>query len=222
MNHLKKSDFDSNEEYITFLYFKELKDAGIVKQIIIQPPALMLFKGLKKKFYKIKHLKTKTKIEYQKKQFLINPHEYTADLKIYWANNINIIQPIYLLELNNNIPFIYHTNDNNERFSYFEIKPKFDHHNMTRLFTSRTQPWVYQLSHIYVQLIKPYDLMKSTFVPKLVLTNLFYKRDVYIGRGSKRKLKALKGDKKFNWEYKTLKQYLNENNERNSKSLCSD
>lgn len=199
------------EEYVVFLYLDELKDKGYIKEMIFQPESFNLFEGLPKKFYKLKELKTKFKKQYSKKQYLINPHVYTTDFKIYWypraiANDVT--DCVDDDELRNTIPFIYNFSAEQGAVSYLEVKPGFDQNNMTRMFTNHIQPLVWDRYNVYVQLIKPMDLFKSTFIPEKIIDNFFYKKDAFTGKGVNRRLKARKGDKKYSWEYNMLKDYL--------------
>ena len=206
-----RQNFDSTEEYWIYLYLLELQEAEYIKSFECQPRSFELFKGLPKKFYILKQLKTKISKKYSKKQHLINPHLYTADFSIIW--NLEKIKNILCQDINNiefkkDIPFfseIFPDPDNMvyNGISYFEVKAKFDRNNATRLFTSRTQPWIWQKFRIYIQLIIPEILFKQTFIPKELLPEFYYKKN---GKGYK------KGDKKFKWDYKSLKEYINEQN----------
>ena len=205
LNKFKELGFDSIEEYMIQLYFEELQEQGFVKEIISQPEPFVLFKGLGKKFYKNKQLKTKIKTMYSKKKFLINPHEYTTDFKIEW--NLDKSPTIFEMlisdeEFDITIPFrsAFYKKESIETVSYLEVKPSFDQNNMTRLFTSRTQPWIWEKYNIYVQLIKPLDLFKATFIPELLMPFMYYRKTTK---------KNNIGDKKHKWEYKTLTEFLN-------------
>jgi len=208
LSDYKELGFDSQEEYMVFLYFEELKSAGLVDTIEIQPTPFILYTGLKKKLFSVKKLKTKVKRQYTKRTHLLNPHIYTTDLKIKWTRPVITRETKFFAVLNSseidkNKPFIVNTfigaTEKQGYYSYIEVKPKFDRNNMTRIFTQRTQPWVHQLFGIYVQLIKPIDLFKKTFIPKVLLPYMYYQKNTRQNR---------KGDKKYLWEYKSLKQYL--------------
>lgn len=71
----------------------------------------------------------------------IRKHIYTPDFKIEWKSCLECVSS-----------------------DYIEIKPSFDSHNMTRLFTVN-QKWVYAKYGIYVQKIVPEKLFKQTFIP---------------------------------------------------------
>lgn len=83
------------------------------------------------------------------KRHKMRGHEYTPDFFVTWENGaINALR----------LPFIY-------ELCIIEVKPSFDAHNMTRLF-KLNQKWVYQKYGIYVELVIPEKLFKSTFAPK--------------------------------------------------------
>lgn len=95
---------------------------------------------------------------------------------------------------------------------YFEVKASNwkDTTNTERFFLSRTQPLMWEKFGIYVNLIKPLDIFKQTFIPKTIMNEFYYKKDVYVGKGENKKLKARIGDKKHKFEYRTLTEYLHE------------
>jgi hypothetical protein len=204
----------TKEEALTAMYLNELYENGFIKSASFQPESFQLFEGLPKKFYKDKQLKTKVKRVYAKKQHLINPHIYTPDFKVVWSSKALDILVLLLYsntasteEINLTIPFLV-TPKHLVPTSFLEVKPTFDQNNMTRMFTSHIQPWIWEKYKVYTQLVKPFDLFKDTFVPKVVAEMMYYKKDVYTGKGAKRKLKAKAGDKKYKWEYRTLNEYL--------------
>jgi hypothetical protein len=192
----------SFEEWLIFLYLEELKGNGFIDEIIFQPKPFELTDEVPRKFYKEKvDKKGNIKRVYTKKQNLLNKHIYTPDYKVIWAEKADGIfeQDTTRSELNLNIPFI--SNSMHTINSYLEVKAEWDKNNMTRMFTSHIQPYVYWKYDEYVQLVKPYDLFKETFVPKKAMEYMVYK--------VKTKYYNI-GDKKFKWRYKTLEEYLNE------------
>lgn len=197
---MENGGFDSKEEYWIYLYLLELKEEGYILDIICQPDSFKLYEGLPKKFFRLKQLKTKVSKKYTQRKNLINPHEYTADFRVYWdfIKATKFIHEVTDDEKNLDIPFI--VNEFYDAISNIEVKGSFDRNNATRLFTSRTQPWVWQKFGVYVQLIKPLELFKETFIPKAILPDFYYKKTGKWG---------LKGSKKYKWEYKTLKEYIN-------------
>jgi len=200
------------EEFQVALYFEELQDNGYINKIIFQPEPFILYKGIKRKFYKNKQLKTKVKRTYSKNEWLLKPRIYTTDYKIIWnAYNpitiFNFIQADGLKEFNQKIPFIAKaimdiTSKQMLGETYLEIKAStFDMAQTTRYFTSRTQPWVYESSGIYVQLIKPLSLLQDTFIPQKLLPLMYYRK-------ATKKNKV--GDPKYKFLYKNLNEYINE------------
>jgi hypothetical protein len=183
----------STEEQFLAAYFEELKENGLIKKITYQPNPFILSDIVEIELYK----QLKTKKTYRFKT-LMQPHSYTADFKIVWEKRNTLYKDIKNQGIAK-FPTFFANND----VSWIECKAQWDHQNMTRIFTLRTQPWIYQLHGIYVNLIKVPDIFKSTFIPESILKHFFYKIDDRYG-------KFKKGDKKFPWEYRTLKQYLND------------
>jgi len=207
---MKKYNIENNsatkEEWYVYQYLLELMKEKYINKIEFQPKSFTLFKGEKRKFYSIKKLKTKNTIKYLKRKYLINPHIYTPDFKIYWNINKDIrkfTQNQNRKELDKNIPFLITLELSTIKkeilqVSYLEVKANFDQNNMTRMFTSHIQPLIWDKYEIYIQLIKPISLFKDTFIPKLLLSDLFYLKSGKWGK---------KGDKKFKWNYRNLKQF---------------
>lgn len=190
----------TKEEYYIGHYLNELKVKGFVKEIIFQPESFILFEGLSKKFYKNKQLKKEIKRVYSKKQYLINPHVYTADFKVIWEKGFeNRLLHIWQQRnpLNTDLFFISNGKNN---ISYLEVKPSYDQNGKTQMFRSYVQPQIWEKYGIYVQIIKPLELFKNTFIPEFILEDFYYK----IGKK--------KGNKKEKWEYKTLNEFLKLNN----------
>jgi hypothetical protein len=214
----------SFEEYLTNLYLEELKDNGFIREIIYQPKSFILSKEVPMKFYKVKETKKGLIRKYSVKKNLINEHIYSADFKVIWEpyktelpKLVSFLSTFTAVttEINQDIPFIGNYEYLNVLFSYIETKGNFDKNGDQRLFTSRTQPWVYQQYGIYVQMIKPFDLFKSTFIPQKALEFMFYKKDVTKKNKTKSKeevsldIVKLKNSPKYNWKYKSLNQWLN-------------
>lgn len=190
----------SFEEYLTNLYLEELEEKGILCEIEYQPKPFTLTDSYEKSFFKIN--KKGKKIKY-KKQNLLNKHIYTPDFKVMFdmiSNGVNkLFQNIQNYEINLDIPFI-----GKDLFSkgevYIEVKSNFDSQNMTRMFTSHIQPQVFEKHAVYVNLVKPFDLFKQTFIPSKAMEFMYYKKPTINNKV---------GDKKFNFEYKTFNQFLN-------------
>lgn len=184
----------STEEQWLAAYFEELKENGLIKKITYQPTPFILSNAVEIELYK----QLKTKRTYRFKT-LMQPHSYTADFKIEWKKENPLYKDIKLEYYEGGLEeFPIFFADNN--VSWIECKAQWDFNNMTRMFLQRTQPWVYQKFDIYVNLIKPVDLFRKTFIPSAVLNQFYYKVATK---------KNKKGDKKFSWEYRTLDEYLN-------------
>jgi hypothetical protein len=201
----------TTEEFQVALYLEELQDNGYISEVIFQPPSFELYKGETRRSYRNKQLKTKVNKVYSKNNYLLKPRIYTCDFKIIWGkekpiDNI-LVQSIGLKELNLDIPFYVQPSINLDKgwvdtISYLEVKAStFDMAWTTRYFSSRTQPWVYESSRIYVQLIKPLSLLQNTFIPKKLLPLMYYRK-------ATKKNKV--GDPKYKFLYKNLNEYINE------------
>lgn len=178
----------SQEELWMIEYFKELQEAGFIKEIIYQPEPIILSNTVLIKFEK--KLKTKSKFE---DKTLISKHVYTPDFLITWNSDKfhkNLYEQSYF-----EWPLFFSTMNR----CFVEVKANRDMQNMTRHFTSAIQPWIYQQYDIYVNLVKVPNIFKDTFLPKNIRDEFFYKVNTK---------KNKKGDKKFNWEYRSLEQYL--------------
>jgi hypothetical protein len=184
------------EAYIGY-YLNELQQEDFIEEIVFQPESFTLFEGLPKKFYTDVQLKTKVSRKYSKRQYLINPHIYTPDFKVIWVDD-SFVNVTEFSEFNLEFPFIGVWEKENYH-SYLEVKASFDQNNMTRMFTSHIQPVVWEKYNVYVQLIKPLSLFKDTFIPKEILEDFYYQKSGKWGK---------KGDKKYKWNYKTLKEYI--------------
>jgi len=183
----------STEEKWMQIYFEQLKEERLIKEIIYQPEPIILSNRVVVPIHK--QLKTKVKII--NKPILIE-REYTMDFIIIW-NTRNIfhksISDDYYEE---KLPLFF----SNMNESYIEVKSnsRFDH-NMKRFFLSRTQPIVWDKFNIYINLIEVPNIFKNTFIPDKILHEFYYR---------KRTKKNNVGDKKYNFEYRTLKEFLNE------------
>lgn len=85
----------------------------------------------------------------------------------------------------------------------FEVKPDFDWQNMQRLFVNN-QKFIWQSKQIFVNLVEPIELFKNTFLPAEAAPYFRYK---VLSKKALLKGKR-KGDFKFDWIPKTIKQFL--------------
>jgi len=140
-----------------------------------------------------KELKTKSKLI---EKVLLPERIYTTDFEILWSGS-NKLHADMASDYFTEIPtFISHSNR-----SWIEVKNNYDSNNMNRLFSSRTQPYIWKEFNLYVNLIKVPDIFRDTFIPKSILHNFFYKVNT-----KKNKV----GEKKFNFVYRTLDEYIHE------------
>jgi len=160
-------EFDSEEERLFFLYVKELKQEGFVKEFSFHNKEFVLSEVVK--FSWKKFLKTKEK---DVETTLLHPHVYTPDFHIEWNPKAYGIFYCYIDDEHKfgKIPFINNIDNNGDNIgSYVEVKPAFDMNNMTRLFTIN-QKWMFQEYMIYIQKVIPIGkntcLFAKTFVPQ--------------------------------------------------------
>jgi len=189
---MNRDQFDSTEEFMVYLYLCELQSEGFIDKIIPQV-SYNLFNGFWINYDK--HLITKVKSIPKK---IINSRIYTLDFEVHWTEKAKDIFITNLTKFNNK-SFFWTFGDN---VSHLEVKGStFDLQSSTRLFNSRTQPMMFSEFGIYVQLIKPLDLFKNTFIPKSIEEFMYYKINT-----KKNKV----GDKKYSFNYRTLNEYLNQ------------
>jgi hypothetical protein len=189
-------EFDSEEERLFYLYIEELKDTGYVKDYTFHTESFNLSDVIKYDWKK----KLKTKVK-EMQSTLLREHVYTPDYCIHWEDKAHgvffydIYDGVNKLDL---LPFINNIYSNGKSAGTFiEIKPAFDMQNMQRLFTIN-QKWLYQKEHIYVQKIIPVSKKKTclfakTFVPQEAMLTAKTKKP-----------------KKYHFEVKSLKEFLNE------------
>lgn len=164
--------FDSKEEEYFSWYLNELLGSGHVKYWLHQHETYIL--APKETYVYEKHLKTKIK---KNESTLLREHVYTPDFLIVWDESARgmFCDSINGLVNLKKIPFTTNEWSQGAAFSVIDIKPSFDRHNMTRLFTIN-QKWMYQRHNIFVQKIiitgKKTALFQTTFTPdKYLLTD---------------------------------------------------
>lgn len=182
--------FDSKEEEYFFWYLEELEKAGFIEDIIPQYPVITL--SDKKEHEVFKQLKTKRK--YYNKT-LLQEHVYTPDFTVVWKLDAFALIAGFLETYNEHkTPFYCKVNPFEKTrmnpSSIIEVKPSFDQNNMTRAFILN-QKWIYDKHKVFVQLIKPVDLFKQTFIPS---------RYIWTDGGTMRR--------KIKFKVRTLKEYL--------------
>lgn len=150
--------YDSYQELYFASWLEDLKSKGLVLDYQFNPDPFILSNKQTVKWNK--QLKTKQK---ELHKSLLSPVSYTTDFKIVWNPKVDGLL-IYKAEgvYNNISNHLIYSDENN--VSYIEIKPSFNYQNMNRHVRIKIA-WVYQLYNIYVQIIDPIVLFKSTFYP---------------------------------------------------------
>ena len=188
----KKLGFDSEQEYQVNEWLLELKEKGLVGEINYQPSSIRLNEEL--------IVSIPNGLKKPKKLSILKKHDYTMDFEITCSE-------LLYDAVKGTHSRLFRSDDNKVRL---EVKPDstalklVDSHGSTRLFTSRTQPWVYEKFGIFVNLCTPNILFSNTFVPKSLVDNFYYKKAI----AKKGKL-IRKGDSKVTWEIRTVEQFIN-------------
>lgn len=196
--------FDSDEEVFFAMWCEELQKAGLIKFWDRIDTAIPMTSGLSMDYTQVKQLKTKTKVEKKTKVFL-RPSEYTYDFKVCFTEKGQQLLCSSHKNFEPHRPFFTHIVDpvTLVHAALFEIKPAFDQNNMERLFKIN-QKFLWHYKKIFVNLVEPIELFKKTFLPLEAESYFRYKvlPKKAMAKGKK------KGDFKFDWTPKTLKQYL--------------
>jgi len=174
---------DSSEEISFLMWLHELKDLGYITKIE-RSISFELSQALKMPYKENKALKTKTKVV-DKNLDVLREHVYTPEFQVCWHTNKFTKDPSNLTGL-----FFSRTLFFEDPIMLFEVKPKFDQNNMSRLFKIN-QKWMWDKHGIFVNLVIPEKLFKETFTPKEYL------------------LTPTGKPKKINWKVITCEQFLN-------------
>lgn len=105
-----------------------------------------------------------------KKKVIKQSVKYTPDFKVKWSN-----KALGIFIYNEDTvcltskPLVY--NLSKDMITYLEVKPDFDHHNMTRSASSKIKLITY-CTNKNIIIVKPTNLFKSTFTPsRFIFTN---------------------------------------------------
>lgn len=188
--------FDSDEEFYVACWLQELKEEGHVIDWRRSKKAIPLTEGVEIAYVKTTHLKTKVKHEYKTKQ-LLRPSEYTPDFEALFGPG-PFLSAIYQ---HAKADSLFYTNEFPK--AWLEVKPAFDQNNMTRTFKNN-QKFVWHTHKIFVNLVEPVELFRKTFMPRDCAEYFKYKKSPT----GKNKGKKGPGDWKFDWQPKTLTEYL--------------
>lgn len=164
--------FDSKEEMYISWWINDLMKEGMITKVVYQPEPFHLSPSFTVDYY----------VPYKKKEGgkyvsepIISKHIYTPDIYVEWSNDaINIFVHDLLGDLKKKknrlfiLPFCQYDHDKETWYSFFEVKPNHDRHNMTRLAKINIQ-WVFYKYSKYVNIITPEKLFKKTFTPERYL-----------------------------------------------------
>lgn len=143
--------FDSKEEIYVYWYLEEMRNEGIIYDIVEQPKSFKLFVSNNK----------------NNKEKLRN-HIYTADFRFLWNEDYKEYNSIMVNSLFDYQAQYIPEYDDILITSYLEVKPKFDRNNMTRIFRVN-QKWVASSYNVVVNLTIPEKLFKKSFYPSRYL-----------------------------------------------------
>ena len=180
--------FDSKEELYFSWYFKELQEAGYLKEYTFHPRTYELMQPVTTKTVKIMK-----KVPNKENEIVLLPGlSYTPDVELIWTDKPNpLIHKLKEPLINKSSKKVVFWTDDNNR-SLVEIKADFDQNNMTREFHIKRKI-LYHLQGEFVNLSKMGTVFKNTFTPKrFLLTD-----------------KTLK-PRAIKWEVRSLTKYMNE------------
>lgn len=158
--------FESDSELYALYWLLELKSKSFIESIE-RAPEILLSSPLVNKFTQVTKLKTKENTK-EIIQNILQPHYYTAEFKVKWNNNTppGILWDISNLSISKfNSLFISHSINVDTSITYIEVKPVFDFQNKNSWF-KLNQKWAWASRGVYINLIQPDKLFKSTFTPR--------------------------------------------------------
>lgn len=172
LGEYKGVPFESNEEHAFLMWAFELMEAGYIENIE-RAATFTLSTGVTHRYEQVTALKTKTKVE-EKRQVLLTPHVYTPEYKIIWTRKAYESPFLWVIGQEGKKEGLFvgegiFSGDFEGAFTYIEVKPVFDHQNMTRAFKIN-QKWMWEAHRIFVNLVKPQELFAETFTPRAYLT----------------------------------------------------
>jgi hypothetical protein len=167
--------FDSVGELHFSYWCEQLKKAGFIEEYEFQPEAYDLSEKVITSYRKpMKRVEDKW-IE----QTILQPHIYTPDVLIVWNSKA---KGIFYNDLESGEKILPHQLIANwqgyqNRMVYastIELKPQFDHQNMTRL-ASLNIKWVYEKYKHVIEMVKLPKFFDKTFTPdRYLLTDKSY------------------------------------------------
>ena len=168
----RPNKFDSIGELHFSYWTDELIKAGYIEQVVLQPEPYELSGKVTRRY--VEKMKTKSKTM---EQTLFREHIYTPDVLIIWKEKA---YGVFIPKSSNKI-LPHHLHFNTQQFenrdvtaSTIELKPSFDHQNMTRL-ASLNIKWVYDKYKHVIEMVKLPEFFKKTFTPdRYLLTDKSY------------------------------------------------
>ena len=165
-----ESLFDSIGELHFSYWTDQLIKEGYIEKVILQPEPYKLSSKVVRKFIKpMKRIADK-----EVYQTVLREHIYTADVLIIWNKKAEGI--FYITEKSKFKILPHHLFANYQGYrnrnvyaTTIELKPSFDHQNMTRL-ASLNIKWVYDKHGHIIEMVKIPAFFKKTFTPDRYLT----------------------------------------------------
>jgi len=187
---------DSEPEMFVLDWLFELQDRGFIHSIQ-RGREMQLGLGLVHGYRKVTVMKRKTKEE-QIIQTILDPHYYTPDFVVQWfpkALDIHIVSSVAQISYERlDGLFVSHPNvkqDVGQLYGTFiEVKPDHDYQDNTRRFIVN-QKWMWDCRKVFINLVKPFKLYKSTFTPQAYLHT-----------------RKKKTEREIKWNIRTVDQYL--------------
>jgi len=179
---------DSDEEQVMLQWLEELAMAGYISKIE-RADTFRLSEPLINSYIELKQLKKSVK-NIDKEQKLLEGHVYTPEFKVTWEKFNNAIVAFPNGGNRKRDEILLSGMDRDNVVTYLEVKPEWDQNNMERLFKIN-QKWMWEKYQIYVNLVKPAQLMANTFTP-----------DAYL-------LTATGKKRMIHWPVRSLQEWLN-------------
>ena len=185
--------FDSIGEMHFSYWTDQLTREGYIEKVILQPEPYKLSSKVVKK-----HIKPMKRVaDKEVYQTVLREHIYTPDVLIIWNKKAEGI--FYITEDSDCKILPHHLFANYQGYrnrdvyaTTIELKPSFDHQNMTRL-ASLNIKWVYDKYNHVIEMVKLPDFFKKTFTPdRYLLTDKTYE------------------PRKLKYKPKTLTRFINE------------
>ena len=172
---IKEEELASDEEKYFVWWLIDLKKQGYVINALHEPTTFDLVDAVTKEYRVEKQLKTKVKIEEGEEQILSSV-VYTPDFVIEWSEKavgifVTTLDAPGKITYKNNPTMQIVRKRGNSYWGYAEIKPEFDHANMTR-YAKIKMIWTYHKHGVFINLCKVgTSFFKKTFTPERYIWN---------------------------------------------------